>query len=151
MLDTRLAGRTCGMSETPAAGGGSLRVRTAEEVRVALARKRMSATQLAKRMRKSQAYIWRRLSGETAFDVDDLEAIGEILGMEPVDLLPMGATRVRQTTREYSPLADRPMSTRPARGPSGNPQNTHPSGGPGVRRSRRLGTPAAVAGVTRAA
>lgn len=66
----------------------TLRERTAEEIRALLARRKMSATQLGREMGISQAYIWRRLSGETAFDLDDLEKIAAILGVEVIDLLP---------------------------------------------------------------
>jgi transcriptional regulator with XRE-family HTH domain len=101
------------MSDEQAAAGGSLRERTAEEVRVALARKRMSASQLARLMKKSQAYVWRRLSGETAFDVDDLEAIGGILDVAPVDLLPRNAVSTAGIKPPYVPGAVRPPDRRP--------------------------------------
>jgi transcriptional regulator with XRE-family HTH domain len=101
------------MSDGQAAAGGSLRERTAEEVRVALARKRMSASQLARLMKKSQAYVWRRLSGETAFDVDDLEAIGAILEVEPTDLLPQAAHSSVGSKPPYVPGAVRPPDRRP--------------------------------------
>lgn len=101
------------MSDEQAAAGASLRERTAEEVRVALARKRMSASQLARQMRKSQAYIWRRLSGETAFDVDDLEAIAAILDVTPVDLLPSTVGSAGGIKPPYVPGPVRPPDRRP--------------------------------------
>lgn len=99
------------MSDTPT--GGSLRERVAEEVRVQLARKRMSGTQLAKRMGVSQAYIWRRLSGETALDLNDLERIGEILAVEPSDLLPRTANLSGGSNLTKSHRSVRPRDTRP--------------------------------------
>jgi transcriptional regulator with XRE-family HTH domain len=72
----------------------------------------MSATQLAKRMGVSQAYIWRRLSGETAFDVDDLERIGGVLDVEPVDLLPRGTATAVGIKRSYVPGSVRPPEHR---------------------------------------
>jgi hypothetical protein len=66
----------------------TLRERTAEEIRALLARRRMSATALARELRVSQTYIWRRLSGETAFDLDDLELIAKVLSVQAHDLLP---------------------------------------------------------------
>lgn len=90
-----------------------MRERTAEEVRVALARKRMSATQLAKQMGVSQAFIWRRLSGETAFDVDNLERIGAILGVEPADLLPRPANLSARSNLDKTHAPVRPRDNRP--------------------------------------
>lgn len=60
---------------------GSLRERVAEEVRALMARRKVSGTQLAKAMNVSHTYMWRRLSGATAFDLDDLERIGALLGV----------------------------------------------------------------------
>lgn len=51
-----------------------------------MARRRISGVQLAKRIGRSQAYIWRRLSGETPFDVDDLQALAAVLEVSVVDL-----------------------------------------------------------------
>ena len=99
------------MSETPT--GAPLRERVAEEVRVLLARKRLSATQLAKRMGVSQAYMWRRLSGETAFDLDDLERIGALLGVEPAELLPRPANLSRSTNLDKTHAPVRPRDNRP--------------------------------------
>ena len=106
------------MSDETAAGT-PLRERVAEEVRVELARERMSATQLAKRMGVSQAYIWRRLSAETAFDLDDLERIGVLLGVEPADLLGRAADLVGRSKPPYVPGAVRP----PDRRPKGRPES----------------------------
>lgn len=52
-----------------------LRVTIAEEVRAMMGRRQMSAVQLGRKIGKSQSYMSRRLTGETAFDLDDLEAI----------------------------------------------------------------------------
>lgn len=133
------------------AEGLTLSVRVATEIKVALARRDMSRSELARRLGVSAMWVSDRLRGVTPIGLDDLERIAGILDVAPVDLLPLTVRRLGQTTHEYSPVPDRPMSSRPSRGPQGSPQNTHPTGGPGVRRSRRLGTPAAVAGVARAA
>jgi transcriptional regulator with XRE-family HTH domain len=69
-------------------GQSTLREAVAEEVRATLARRRMSASALARTLGKSQTYVWRRLSGETALDTDDLEAIAGVLRIPVVELLP---------------------------------------------------------------
>lgn len=68
-----------------------MRQRVAEEVRVALARRRLSASELARRMGVTQRYISRRLTAEIAFDVDDLQRIARALGVAVADLLPADA------------------------------------------------------------
>jgi transcriptional regulator with XRE-family HTH domain len=65
----------------------SLSERVAEEIRVALTRRRMSAARLARELGVSQTYVWRRLEGQTAFDLDDLEKIAAILEVPIVELL----------------------------------------------------------------
>lgn len=80
--------------------GSTLREQVAEEVRVLLARRRTSATALAKTLGVSQTYVWRRLTGETAFDLDDLERIANALGVTVLDLLPRSAGE-RDVTQRY--------------------------------------------------
>lgn len=76
------------MSTTSGGAPGWLRQRTAEEIRVLLARKRMSAAELARRTGIKQSTMARRMTGEIAFDLDDLEAIARVLEVEVVELLP---------------------------------------------------------------
>lgn len=84
------------MTESSAATATRLRHGIAEEVRVLLARKRMSATRLAQELGWTQQYISRRMVGDQAFDADDMEQIARALGVEPHDLLP------RRVTREFT-------------------------------------------------
>lgn len=58
----------------------------AEELRALLARRRLSGVQLAKQIHKSQPYVSRRLNGDVAFDLDDLEAIAAVLDIQVTDL-----------------------------------------------------------------
>jgi len=58
------------------------RGRVAAEVRAEMARARLSGNQLGRLTGKSQAYWWRRLSGEVAFDVDDLTSIADLMGVD---------------------------------------------------------------------
>lgn len=110
---------------------GTLRALVAEEVRALLARKRISATALAKSMGVSQTYVWRRLSGETAFDLDDLEKISKILECRVVDLLPRQPKGGGEVTARKPPVSVRPTDNRP----NGRP------GGPEVRRPQRVLSP----------
>ena len=59
----------------------------AEEVRVALARRRMSGAELARQLGRSQTFIQKRLDGRQAFDMDDIEAVAHVLRMTPSELL----------------------------------------------------------------
>lgn len=68
--------------------GPTLRAQVAEEVRVWLARRRVSGAQLARELGRSQTFIQKRLDGRQAFDVDDLEQIARILDVNAADFLP---------------------------------------------------------------
>ena len=62
--------------------------RVTEEIRVALARRRLSATELAQRMGVSQSYLARRMTGAQPLSLDDLQRIATALGVNVVDLIP---------------------------------------------------------------
>lgn len=120
-----------------------LREGVAEEVRALLARRRLAAGKLAQAIGKSEMYVSRRLRGETAFDVDDLQAIAGVLEVTVLELLPTSArTPVpaipAATTERKSRQAERTTSgqRRPADNrPSGQPSSDHSSG---VRRTARV-------------
>lgn len=78
----------------------TLREQVAEEVRALMARRRISGVQLAKRIGKSQTYVWRRLSGETPFDVDDLEALAGALGVPATAFLAVNRGGQQGVTKE---------------------------------------------------
>ena len=59
----------------------------AAELRAHLARRRMSNRALARQLGTTPAWIDRRLNGTTAISTDDLEMIGNALGMAPMQLL----------------------------------------------------------------
>lgn len=88
--------------ETPQMRPAKLRERTAEELRVILARRRMSGSELARRTGLKQAYVSRRMTGEVAFDLDDLEVIATALGVTVMELL-AGAEKSADTTRREAP------------------------------------------------
>lgn len=71
------------MRHTPTAQ----REAVAAEVRSWMGRRRMTQTELAVVLDKSQAYVSRRLGGEVAFDTDDLYVLADHFGIEVADLL----------------------------------------------------------------
>jgi transcriptional regulator with XRE-family HTH domain len=65
----------------------SLQDRISEEIRVALTRRRMSATELARALGWSRSQISRKLNGQTEISLNDLERIARVLQSSPGDLL----------------------------------------------------------------
>lgn len=63
-------------------------VNVADEVRAAMARRRLSQTKLAKAMGMSQPAMNRRIRGEIPFDVVELTAIAKILDVPVTTFLP---------------------------------------------------------------
>lgn len=58
-----------------------------EEIRAEMARQRLSQSQLAQRCDRSQAWVSRRLAGDTPLTLDDLDVIAVALGVSAVRLL----------------------------------------------------------------
>lgn len=63
---------------------------TAREIRAELGRQRISQNELARRLRVTQNYLWRRMAGQTPFSLDDVDAIAAELGVSPSDLVKRG-------------------------------------------------------------
>ena len=61
--------------------------RVGAEVRAAMARREKSQGDLAQFLGKSQAFVSRRLRGELAFDIAELEEISDWLAVPLIDLL----------------------------------------------------------------
>lgn len=119
-----------------------MRQRVAEEVRVALARRRLSASELARRMGVTQRYISRRLTAEIAFDVDDLQHVASALGVAVTDLLPADARQPRTGLRTVDGVTygTGQVKVRYQRGPRRSTRHTRtapdtkaPTGRPGSR------------------
>lgn len=72
------------MNVTP----GSMRDHVSEELRALFARRRLSASQVARELGWKQMYLSRRMTGATAFDVDDLEKLAGYLDVDVRDLFP---------------------------------------------------------------
>lgn len=88
-----------------AEGGPSLRDRVAEEVRVALTRRRMSGAELARQLGRSQTFVQKRLDGRQAFDIDDLEAVAHVLDVDVWTFFPGpdGGSVIRAESDETPP------------------------------------------------
>lgn len=70
------------------------REEVAAEVRAAMGRKNMTQSALATEIKMSRAALSERLSGQRAFDTDELDAIGAVLGVGPLAfLIPVVSTR----------------------------------------------------------
>lgn len=113
---------TCAMSESSPTQG--LRHGVAEEVRVLLARRHMSAAELARQIGWSQTYMARRMLGVYAFNLDDLEAIAKSLDVGVADLLPKGRGEVTLT---FPPVPDMPELRGFSNGSASLAQRTAPS------------------------
>jgi transcriptional regulator with XRE-family HTH domain len=60
----------------------------AAEVRATAARKRVSGSELARRLGKTQSWVSRRMVGDIPLGLDDLEGFAAALEVSPFDLLP---------------------------------------------------------------
>lgn len=68
-----------------------------------MARRRISGVKLAEGIGRAQQYVSRRLNGDVAFDLDDLEKIAVVLDVTLPDLLPPAALQRRaQATGEQA-------------------------------------------------
>lgn len=120
----------------------SLREETAGELRALLARRRVSASELARQLGWKQSYIARRIDGRVALDLDDLQAIARVLEVTVLDLLPRsvrGTTSATMDLKAAPPERPIPAQRRPTDNrPAGHP----PTGGPpGQRRTGRVPRP----------
>jgi len=67
-----------------------------EEVRLALARHRMSGAQLAVKIGRSQSYMSKRLRGESSFSANDIDAICRVLDVDILGLLTAAVRAMRR-------------------------------------------------------
>ena len=70
----------------------TLREIVAEAIRREMGAQRLSGAKLAQAMGKSDMYVSRRLSADTALDLDDLQAIAAELGVPVSRLIPAEVT-----------------------------------------------------------
>jgi DNA-binding Xre family transcriptional regulator len=103
----------------------SLREETAGELRALLARRRVSASELSRRLGWKQSYMARRIDGRVALDLDDLQAIAHALEVSVMDLLPSSVNRATVSAPAGQNLCSVTKSTRP--------KDTRPPGRPETR------------------
>lgn len=58
-----------------------------------LVRRRMSGRELARKLHVSPGWVSYRLTGVQPIDLNDLQKMADVLGVEPADLLPKPLTR----------------------------------------------------------
>lgn len=101
----------------------SLSQRVAEEIRVAMLRRRITGVRLAKALGVSAAWVSYRLNGLQPIDLNDLERIASALGVKVADLFPR---RDREVTVTSLPLPVDHGPGRPILG--GRPSGGRPPG-----------------------
>lgn len=62
----------------------------AEEIRVAMVRRRVTGAKLARELGVSAAWVSYRLTGTQPIDLNDLQRIAAVLGVTPASLIPNG-------------------------------------------------------------
>lgn len=125
----------------------------AEEIRVALTRRRMSQRQLAQALNVSPAWLNYRLTGVQAIDVNDMQRIADALGVSVLDLFPRDMVRPNNRSSAL-PVRPMPERRRSATRPNGRraAENTRPvSAVPAVRATQRRAKPVPRPGRTMAA
>jgi transcriptional regulator with XRE-family HTH domain len=113
----------------------TLSMRVAEEIRVAMARKRMNQSELARHIGVSVPWVNDRLNGLTEIKLNDLPRIAAALGVSIISLIP---EQERTAIAPYLPLTEEPISNLPRT--HGNRPSGHPEGSrrPGDRRTVRV-------------
>jgi transcriptional regulator with XRE-family HTH domain len=74
---------------------GRFAVAISDEIRLAMTRRRVSGSQVAEMIGRSQSYISKRLRNESAFSPDDVESICRVLGEDLLALVIRAARVVR--------------------------------------------------------
>jgi transcriptional regulator with XRE-family HTH domain len=131
------------MTTTTAETATKLSERVAEEIRVAMTRRRISGRKLAQQLGVSQSWVSYRLTGQQPIDLNDLAAIAGALKVPIIDLIP---EEDRSAIAPYLSLAEQPTGN--PHHPHGNRPNGHPGGPrhPGNHRTVRVQRPATTTG-----
>jgi transcriptional regulator with XRE-family HTH domain len=97
---------------TPPREPQTLTMQVAEEIRVAMLRRRITGAKLAHDLGVSAAWVSYRLTGTQPIDLNDLQRIADVLGVGVIDLLPAaGDTRRYAGRPPIDPLAQRVVAT----------------------------------------
>lgn len=78
----------------------------AREIRRELGEHKMSGRELARRIHRSETYVRQRISGEKPLDLNDLEDIAEVLGLDVIILLRKAEQAVSQVPANVINLQD---------------------------------------------
>lgn len=123
----------------PRTATASLSERVGMEIKVEMVRAGVSGRRLALRLGVSQSWISTRLNGTTPIDLNELERVADVLGIDGAELLRRAAQSTSRTaTAHYPEVAIRPTrahATHPHNRPTGPTAHTRP---PTVRRTARL-------------
>jgi DNA-binding Xre family transcriptional regulator len=134
------------------AGARTLSEAVAEEIRVAMVRRRWRQSDLASALGTNEAWLSRRLAGKTDLSIDDLARIAAVLEVPVTELLPRSASEApartvagggsritvgssNQAERMIDGMAGRPGHG-PARTITGRPQSRPSSGVPSLATRR---------------
>jgi len=121
----------------------TLSAQVAREIRAEMGRQRMSAAKLARQLGVSEAWTSRRLSGDQTIDLNDLQRIADVLGVDPLALWPQEATRInaRSHVMAEQAMSDATRATDERRRapdrPKGRPVNEATRPASGDQSSRR--------------
>jgi transcriptional regulator with XRE-family HTH domain len=119
--------------------------RVASNVRAELARRRLSQQALAAALGVSQTHVSRRLVGKVAFDVEELHAVADFLGLRVAALLATTSSGADVAVRDDDSRPAGDQAAGAASGPTSAPDQTLPgdperpgeSRGPAVLASSR--------------
>lgn len=131
------------MSTEVAGPRSSLSVDVAEEIRALMGRRQINKAEMARRLHVSEVWIGRRLNGKLPINLNELQSIAQVLGVQVADLLPPGA----RLNLGYDPLAERliprgkPVNRRPRGRPSRAPQQPASPERPRQRRPAPIASP----------
>lgn len=81
-----------------------------EEILALMGRRRLTRTELARRLSVSDVWVGRRLNDQVPIDLRELQRIAVVLGVELADLLPRPSSE-RITRSSVDPLGERVLAT----------------------------------------
>lgn len=77
------------------------------EVRGFIRSRGLSQTDVADQLGRSQSYVSLRVNGKAAFDMDDVDGIAKLMGLDGVEFLQRVAKRVAEDRAVTDELSDR--------------------------------------------
>lgn len=98
----------------------------AEEIRSWMGRRRVSGASIARQLGVSTAWVSYRLTGAQPIDLNDLQKIAAVLGVEVIDLLPPRREGRFITAVGSTRETDETVKSHKPRGPERSPLTSHP-------------------------